>query len=90
MEEPVPRGPRLVTTRQDEAIGAVHRIVRAESSFEESPGSLPYADPVETLLDLHELHLTAQAEALVRRMRGGATEGGPPTMFDGPAPPSSR
>ncbi len=66
-------GLKVSTTRQAEAIGAVHRIVRAESSFEESPGSLPYADPVETLLDLHELHLTAQADALVRHMRGGAT-----------------
>ena len=37
-------GLKASTTRQDEAIGAVHRIVRAEPSFEESPGSLPYAD----------------------------------------------
>lgn len=58
--------------RQPDAIIAVHRLARAEALFEENAKGLPYADPVETLLDLYELRLTAQAQALVKHMRGDA------------------
>jgi hypothetical protein len=48
---------------------SVHPLVRAEPLFEpHRKGGLPWADPVETLLDLHELRLTEQAEAMARRL----------------------
>lgn len=47
----------------------VHPLRRPESLFVARKGSkVPVADPVETLLDLHELHLTGQASDLVRRL----------------------
>lgn len=39
----------------------VHFVQHKESFFEEREGGLFWADPVECLLDLHELHLEAQA-----------------------------
>ncbi len=49
----------------------VHPVQRPESLFVTPKGSvMPIADPVETLLDLQELHLTAQADALVLRLTG--------------------
>jgi len=47
----------------------VHALLRAETLFMVDTGGLPIADPVEVLLDLHELRLVEQAEALVRHMR---------------------
>ena len=66
--------PGLVATsvRHPDAIIAVHRLARAEPLFEDAPKELPYADPVETLLDLYELRLTAQAQAFVTHLRGDA------------------
>ena len=66
--------PGLVATtvRQPDAIIAVHRLARAEALFENDAKDLPYADPVETLLDLYELRLTAQAQAFVKHLRGEA------------------
>lgn len=50
---------------------AVHPLFRADPRFERNPrGKIPWADPVETLLDLHELRLVDQAEAMVRRLTG--------------------
>lgn len=47
----------------------LHAVPRAESAFVTRPGDLLIADPVEALLDLHELRLIDQAEQLVRAMR---------------------
>ncbi len=50
------------TTRRDESPTLViHAIQRAESLFQRSEDSLPWADPVECLLDLHEARLESQA-----------------------------
>ncbi len=47
----------------------VHALRRPESLFVPRKGSrVPVADPVETLLDLHELHLTEQADEMVQRL----------------------
>lgn len=52
------------------AVLAVHRLARGTPLFEANPrGPLPWADPVETLLDLHELRLVAQADELIERLR---------------------
>jgi hypothetical protein len=49
---------------------AVHRVRRRQSLYESSPRlNPPWADPVETLLDLEELRLHAQADELIRRLR---------------------
>jgi hypothetical protein len=51
----------------------LHALPRAESLFtEDSEGGLPIADPVEVLLDLHELRLVEQSDALLRHMRRSA------------------
>jgi hypothetical protein len=48
---------------------AVHPLRRARPGFEARKGrSLPVADPVETLLDLHEMGLRAQGEELIARL----------------------
>jgi hypothetical protein len=50
------------TTRRDESPTLViHFIRRAESLFQPGDGVLPWADPVECLLDLHEAGLESQA-----------------------------
>jgi hypothetical protein len=54
------------------AVLAVHRLARAQPLFESRARELPCADPVEVLLDLHEIALIPQAEALVRSLRMGA------------------
>jgi hypothetical protein len=64
---------RVTAARDPEAIIAVHRIARAESLFETRPGDLPYTDVAEAFLDLHELRLDTQAQALVRHVRGDAS-----------------
>lgn len=48
---------------------AVHHVRRREALYDLANGKLPWADPVETLLDLEELRLHAQAEELVRHLR---------------------
>jgi hypothetical protein len=64
--------PALVPAARGEAAAvAVHPLSRKVPLFEPSKkGPLPVADPVETLLDLHELGLDAQAEALLERLGG--------------------
>ena len=58
---PAPRGtpPLLV----------LHSVPRAESMFVPDDGGVPWADPVEALLDLYELRLIEQADDLVRALR---------------------
>lgn len=57
---------------RDTAVLAVHRLSRTESCFEPSENdSLPYADPTEVLLDLHDLQLHDQANALIHVLREG-------------------
>ena len=49
---------------------AVHAVHRARPLFEHPKDeSLPFADVVETLLDLYDLRLTQQADELIARMR---------------------
>ncbi|MBI2932540.1 MAG: hypothetical protein HYY16_12895 [Planctomycetes bacterium] len=56
-----------------EHVLVVHSLPRAEALFDEDrAGKLPYADPVETLLDLHELRLTTQADELIERLPRGS------------------
>lgn len=53
---------------------ASHLVERADPLFVPDPkGALPYADPVETLLDLHELRLVDQADQLIERLRARHT-----------------
>ena len=50
---------------------AVHPLHRAEPGFEKNPkGKIDWADPVETLLDLHELRLVEQAEGMIQHLAG--------------------
>jgi hypothetical protein len=39
----------------------IHALRRAESLFQPGEDGLPWADPVECLLDLHEARLESQA-----------------------------
>ena len=57
------------------AVLAVHRLSRAQPLFERRDGMLPYADPVEILLDLHEIALIPQADSLVRTLRSTVDAG---------------
>lgn len=47
----------------------LHAVPRAESLFVAGDGGPPWADPVEALLDLHELRLIEQADDFVRALR---------------------
>lgn len=48
----------------------VHALTRASAQFiAAAPGALPWADPVETLLDLVELRLIKQADEMVSHLR---------------------
>ena len=59
----------IVGSRSPNIVLALHPLLRREALFEPTPrNSLPVVDPVETLLDLHELGLSTQAEELVGRM----------------------
>jgi hypothetical protein len=50
------------TVRRDESPTLmIHTIRRAESLFQPGEDGLPWADPVECLLDLHEMRLESQA-----------------------------
>ena len=62
------------TTRSHEAHLVVHAVSRASflAACDPGPGAtgMPWADAVEILLDLHELRLVPQADALIRHLRG--------------------
>lgn len=63
-------------TRHDESPTLViHTIRRAESLFQESGNDLPWADPVECLLDLHEARFESQALEFLNSFPG--TKGRP-------------
>lgn len=54
----------------DKVLFVTHVVERRDPLFQPDPkGGIPYADPVETLLDLHELRLVDQADALIRRLQ---------------------
>lgn len=54
----------------DSAVLVVHALIREVPSFTERKGSnMPYADPVETALELHDLSLTTQADQLLTHLR---------------------
>jgi hypothetical protein len=55
-----------VKDRHQPASVVVHAVRRKESFFVPGEGALPWADPVECLLDLQEAHLEAQAAELLR------------------------
>lgn len=61
------------TPRADERTVVVfHPFARGETYFETAPDlRLPIADPVEVLLDLHEMRLISQAEEMVHFLRRG-------------------
>lgn len=62
--------PALVPARPEIApILAVHVVTRAVSLVEAHGKSTPWADPVEVLLDLHQLKLYKQADDFVRYWR---------------------
>jgi hypothetical protein len=62
--------PALVPARPEVApILAVHVVTRAVSLFEDHGKSTPWADPVEILLDLHQLKLHKQADDFIRYWR---------------------
>ena len=48
-------------SRDESPTMVIHSIQRAESLFQPGDGGLPWADPVECLLDLHEAGLESQA-----------------------------
>lgn len=59
-----------LTTKAHSAAVVVHVLPRAASLFDvESGASTVWADPVEILLDLHELRLIEQADAFIRHLR---------------------
>ena len=59
---PAPRGAPPVLV--------LHAVPRAGSLFVPDPaGGVPWGDPVEVLLDLHELRLVQQADDLIRQLR---------------------
>lgn len=63
-------------TRRDESpILVIHSIRRAESLFQPADNDLPWADPVECLLDLHEARLESQALEFLNSFPG--TKGRP-------------
>lgn len=65
------------TTRPDEPpILVVHAVRRADPLFEPDDGGVPWADPVECLLDLHEARLEPQALEFLHSFR--AAKGGSP------------
>lgn len=48
---------------------AIHSIRRRDPLYSHAEDKMPWADPVETLLDLEELRLHGQADELVRHLR---------------------
>jgi hypothetical protein len=63
----------------ENAVLVIHPLLRPHDLFERAPRrDLPFADPAETLLDLHELRLHEQADAFVRALRKEAPRPPPP------------
>jgi hypothetical protein len=59
-----------VDDRSESAVLVVHPLVRAAPLFiETTERSIPWADPVETALDLCDLSLTTQANQLLTHLR---------------------
>jgi hypothetical protein len=52
----------------------VHFVRHREPLFEPEPGALPWADPAECLLDLHEARLEPQAAEFVRALAARSHE----------------
>lgn len=68
----VPAGP------SDTVALVIHVVLRPKDLLVTRKGErLPFADPVETLLDLYDLRLVDQAEALIRRLRTGGRDAFP-------------
>jgi hypothetical protein len=60
----------IIKDPAESPILVVHPVVRASSLFvENSAGGIPWADPVQTALDLNDLSLTAQASQLLTHLR---------------------
>ncbi|MBI3098966.1 MAG: hypothetical protein HYY93_12105 [Planctomycetes bacterium] len=66
-----------VRSPKEEIVLAIHPIGRPVSLFEKvgPAGGIPYADPVETLLDLHEMRLVKQADELIEHLKRGGDRG---------------
>ncbi|MEP6468004.1 MAG: hypothetical protein ABJB05_16960 [Parafilimonas sp.] len=62
-----------VPSADPRSVAAIHRLSRAQSLFQKGPHAIPYADPVEVLLDLYELRLESQAQAFTQHLRGDAS-----------------
>lgn len=64
------------TAKSHEAHVVAHVVPRASFLAEEDPqtgaAGMRWADPVEILLDLHELRLLPQADAFIRHLRGAS------------------
>jgi hypothetical protein len=65
---------RVVVPTAPSPVLVVHPV-KAVPTNDPSKGTLPLADPVETLLDLYEMRLTEQAEHMIARIRGGKVDG---------------
>jgi len=55
-----------IKNRRDPAQLAIHFIRRRDSFFQNGPDGMIWADPVECLLDLYEVHLESQARAFLQ------------------------
>lgn len=60
---------KLVTSNNDAVLVVVHPLQRAVPLFESTPGGLPVADPVETVLHLEGLRLPVQAKQVLAHLR---------------------
>ena len=59
--EPLDPGLEKTVKRDESPTLVIHTIRRAASLFQPGEDSIPWADPVECLLDLHEARLESQA-----------------------------
>jgi hypothetical protein len=59
---------RVSSKRGEIGVLAIHLVTRPRPAFEPSSKGLPWASPVETLLDLHELRLGEQANDLIAKL----------------------
>jgi hypothetical protein len=65
------RTPSSDPRHQHEVVLAIHRLSRRAPLFEPDPKKgIPFADPVEAVLDLHDLRLASQAEELIQHLAG--------------------
>ena len=61
---------RQVGPDRQAPILVVHRLLRPEARFDDgADGSLPFADPAETLLDLYDMRLVEQADDFIQALR---------------------